>query len=149
MKYGLFNAEWVFQALNIVIDSLHFSLRFVYFIILLIIQRTGNLIESHSQRVDVSFKQIQSFPNLYFNIMQFQKENLFLKNWIHKWDCPLSKPISNLKPNFILILFLIIKIHPFPVISDTIAILIHFHNVPGFDISMSNIIQVHEDQTQD
>jgi len=81
--------------------------------------------------------------------MQFQKENLFLKNWIHKWDCPLSKPISNLKPNFILILFLIIKIHPFPVIRDTISIAIHFHNVPGFDISVSNVIQVHEDQTQD
>ena len=55
-------------------------------------------------------------------------------------------PLTYLKKVFILVLFLISEIHSFAVIYDYVSIPLHSHDVPWFDISMSDIVDMHEYQ---
>ncbi len=60
----------------------------------------------------------------------------------------LKTPLSNLKEILIRVLFMVCKIDSFSIIRNAIAILAHFHDVSWFNVSMSNIVDVHEYKTQ-
>ena len=57
-------------------------------------------------------------------------------------------PLSNLKEIPLLVLFLVCKIDSFSIISNTIAISAHFHDVTWFNISVRDVVDVHEYKTK-
>ncbi len=59
----------------------------------------------------------------------------------------MNMPLTYLKKVFFLVLFLICEIHSFTIIYDYVSILSHLHDVAWLDISMRDIVDMHEYQS--